>query len=152
MENTASCFDAFLATRLGPLERKVLNVVWRLRTATVREVRCNGKLWQTYTAIMTTMDRLHKKGLLNRIAEGRAFRYSVKFSPEEVECFEALKRVRKLLGSPYAALHLCRIVETIGTYDERLLDQLQSLIVEALAKAKSNSSCEDIPHRFASSR
>ena len=47
-------------------ELKVLDAVWTLGTATVREVVRDGKLWQTYPTIMTTMDRIFKKGLLSR--------------------------------------------------------------------------------------
>src|SRR5258705_13697102 len=66
---------------LGPLEKQVLQAVWARGTATVREVREDGRLWQTYPTIMTTMDRLFKKGLLDCVTEGRAFRYSAKYSP-----------------------------------------------------------------------
>jgi predicted transcriptional regulator len=48
----------------------VLDVVWLLGTATVREVVRDGKLWQTYPTIITTMNRLFKKGFLNRVPDG----------------------------------------------------------------------------------
>ena len=68
-------------------------------TATVREVLEDGTIWQTYTTIMTTMDRLFRKGLLVRVQEGKAFRYSARYSPEELERLAAMNGIRRLLGS-----------------------------------------------------
>src|SRR5215471_8191944 len=99
MEELLSFSDASLRSQLGPLERKVLDVVWALGTATVREVVRGGKLWQTYPTIMTTMDRLFKKGLLDRVPDGRAFRYSPRYSAEELETAEAIGGIQRLLGS-----------------------------------------------------
>ena len=128
MEELGSFSDTSLRSRLGPLEQKVLDAVWSLGTATVREVVRDGKLWQTYPTIMTTMDRLFKKGLLDRTAEGRAFRYSVRYSPEELDRVETMNGVRRLLGSQHASLHLSTLVEAVGAQDGRLLDELQSLV------------------------
>ena len=74
MEEQLAFSKISLRAQLGPLEQRVLDVVWSLGTATVREVVRDGRLWQTYPTIMTTMDRLFKKGLLTRVPEGRAFR------------------------------------------------------------------------------
>ena len=65
-----------LGTLLGPLESKVMKTVWSMprEKMTVREVY--GKMREeekvAYTTVMSTMDTLHKKGLLERkIAKGR---------------------------------------------------------------------------------
>lgn len=128
MEELLSFSDASLRAQLGPLEQKVLDAVWSLGTATVREVVRDGKLWQTYPTIMTTMDRLFKKGLLNRVPDGRAFRYSPRYSPEELERAEAIGGIRRLLGSRNVSLHLSYLVQAVGAQDGRLLDELQFLV------------------------
>jgi len=128
MEELISFSDASLRAQLGPLEQKVLNAVWSLGTATVREVVRDGKLWQTYPTIMTTMDRLFKKGLLNRVPDGRAFRYSPKYSLEELERAEAIGGIRRFLSSQNVSLHLSYLVQAVGAQDEGLLDELQSLV------------------------
>lgn len=127
-EISSSFFDNSLRARLGPLEQKVLDAVWLLGTATVRDIVRDGKLWQTYPTIMTTMDRLFKKGLLNRVPEGRAFRYSPRYTPEELEREEAISGIRRILDSQHASLHLSYLVEAVGAQDTRLLDELQSLV------------------------
>lgn len=128
MEELSSFSGTSLRSHLGLLEQKVLDIVWSLGTATVREVVRDGKLWQTYPTIMTTMDRLFKKGFFNRVPDGRAFRYSPKYSPEELERAEAFNAVQRLLGAGHASLHLSYLVEAVSAQDERLLDELQSLV------------------------
>jgi len=120
--------DTSLRARLGPLEQRVLDIIWALGAATVREVVRDGKLWQTYPTIMTTMDRLFKKGLLERVPEGRAFRYSPRYSPEELERVETIGGIQRLLASQHASLHLSYLVEAVGEQDGRLLDQLYSMV------------------------
>ena len=62
----------------------MLEALWTRGDATVRELvndHCEGL---AYTTLMTTLDRLFKKGLLTRKEEGRAFRYAPRFSREEL--------------------------------------------------------------------
>jgi predicted transcriptional regulator len=124
------------SARLGPLERKVLQAVWARGTATVREVREDDTIWQTYPTIMTTMDRLFKKGLLDRVPDGRAFRYSARYTPEELERVTAENGIQQLLHSEYASLHLSYLVEAVSTQDVKLLDELQSLVERQRAQLK----------------
>ena len=122
--------------QLGPLEREVLRAVWARGTATVREVREDGKIWQTYPTIMTTMGRLFKKRLLDRVPDGKAFRYSARYGPEELERIAAVNGLKKLLESEYASLHLSYLVEAVSAQDEKLLDELQSLVERQRAQLK----------------
>ncbi len=128
MDPLHSIFENTPAARLGPLERQIHHAVWARGTATVREVLEDGNIWQTYTTIMTTMDRLYRKGLLARVLEGKAFRYSARYSPEEMERVAAVNGIRQLLGSEYASLHLSYLVEAVSAQDEKLLEELQTLV------------------------
>jgi predicted transcriptional regulator len=128
MKDLPSLSESSQRARLGPLEQKVLDVVWSLGAATVRDVVRDGRLWQTYPTIMTTMDRLFKKGLLDRVPEGRAFRYSPRYSAEELERVEAIGGIQRLLASHQASLHLSYLVQAVGAQDERLLDELHSMV------------------------
>ena len=121
---------AFGSTQLlGPFERQLLREVWSRGTATVRELIELGDLHQAYTTVMTTMDRLYKKGLLEREIEGRAFRYSPRLTEEELRRGAALDGIRQLLGSGEASsLPLSYLVEALSEHDAQLLDELQILI------------------------
>ncbi len=136
MDSSDSIFENLLAAPLGPLERQVHRAVWTLGRATVREVIQDRTIWQTYSTILTTMDRLFRKGLLERVQEGKAFRYSARYSPEELERLAALRELRHLLRSEHASLHLSYFVEAVGEHDEKLLDQLLALVERQRAELR----------------
>jgi predicted transcriptional regulator len=118
-------------SRLGPLEQQLLSALWKRGSATVRELLDAGNFKLAYTTVMTTLDRLYKKQLLNRAAEGRAFRYSPRYTREELEKAAVGETVRQLLSSGAAAsLPLSYLVEAVSEHDARLLDDLQRLLDE----------------------
>jgi predicted transcriptional regulator len=125
-------------TQLGPLEQQLLSALWLRGSATVREVLEAGDLKLAYTTVMTTLDRLYKKQLLSRVAEGRAFRYSPRYTQEELEKAAVGETVRQLLGSgATAALPLSYLVEAVSEHDARLLDDLQRLLEEKRRELRS---------------
>ncbi|MGH3682389.1 MAG: BlaI/MecI/CopY family transcriptional regulator [Natronosporangium sp.] len=72
--------------QLGELEAAVMDRLWTWdRPTRVREVvedlRPERNL--AYTTVMTVMDNLHRKGLLARERDGRAYRYRPAASREE---------------------------------------------------------------------
>ncbi|MER6974512.1 BlaI/MecI/CopY family transcriptional regulator [Nocardioides sp. NPDC057767] len=63
---------------LGELEAVVMEHLWSSDDAlTVREVlgRIDREPPLAYTTVLTVMDNLHRKGFLERVKAGRAFRY-----------------------------------------------------------------------------
>jgi BlaI family transcriptional regulator, penicillinase repressor len=124
---------------LGPFEQQLLRELWSRGTGTVREVLDGGKIHQAYTTVMTTMDRLYKKGLLDRVPEGRAFRYSPRVTPEDLRRSAAKSGIRDWLASVDAGvLPLSYLVDTLGTHDAQLLDELQILIERKRRELKAN--------------
>jgi len=118
-----------LTSHLGPFEQQLLLKFWRHGSATVRELLEDGEIHQAYTTVMTTADRLHKKGLLDRVTEGRAFRYSPRHTPEELQRFTAIDSIRQLLGAgDPSSLALSYLVEALSNHDAQLLDDLQLLV------------------------
>jgi predicted transcriptional regulator len=115
--------------QLGPLERQLLTALWTRGSSTVREILEVGDIKLAYTTVMTTLDRLYKKQLLNRVAEGRAFRYSPRYTQEELEKAAVGETIKQLLGSG-AALPLSYLVEAVSEHDASLLDDLQRLLDE----------------------
>jgi predicted transcriptional regulator len=129
MTKVFSIFGPSSRPQLGPFEQQVLQKLWSQGSATVRELLADGKIHQAYTTVMTTMDRLYKKGLLVRVAEGRAFRYTPRHTPEELQRVTALESIRQLLGSGDASsLPLSYLVEAVSSHDAQLLDELQLLV------------------------
>jgi predicted transcriptional regulator len=126
------------STQLGPLEQELLSALWMRGSATVREMIDAGGINLAYTTVMTTLDRLYKKQLLNRTAEGRAFRYSPRYTQEELEKAAVGETIRQLLGSgEAAALPLSYLVEAVSEHDAGLLDDLQRLLDEKRRELRS---------------
>ena len=129
MTTKFSIFAPQSTPQLGPFEQQLLRELWSRGSATVREMVDDTGIHQAYTTVMTTMDRLFKKGVLDRVAEGRAFRYSPRLSSEELQRGRALDGIRQLLGSnDTSALPLSYLVEALSAHDAQLLDELQLLI------------------------
>ena len=115
---------------LGPLEVRVMDLAWSTTgDFSVRDAAEQlGSL--AYTTVMTTLDRLFKKGLLNRRMHERAFLYSARYSRAELEQRQAGSLVSGLLSSAHSspeALISC-LVDAVGQYDESLLDELERRI------------------------
>lgn len=125
--------------RLGPLERKILEAVWSRdgKSLTVRELLADGKISLAYTTVMTTLDRLFKKGLLQRTEEGRAFRYSAQCAPTEISRLVAVAGMRRWIESSQpSSLPLSYFVEAITSHDARLLDELRVLVEQKRQELK----------------
>jgi BlaI family penicillinase repressor len=116
--------------RLGPLEQRLMDALWQRGHATVREVQESGCCPElAYTTLMTTLDRLYKKGLLTREAEGRAFRYSPTMSREQMNRHAASEAFRHMLAaSEVPSLPLSYLVEIVGEQDQQLLEDLRDLV------------------------
>jgi predicted transcriptional regulator len=119
----------FAPRRLGPLEQRTLDRLWARGSATVRELVQDDAEDLAYTTLMTTLDRLYKKGVLTRTEDGRAFRYAPRLSREELHREAAGEAFRELLdASPAASLPLSSLVEVLGERDAKLLDDLGELV------------------------
>lgn len=106
-----------------------MNVVWRRAPATAREVcdQLKGPKARAYTTIMTTMDRLHRKGVLRREKDGIAWRYAPVLDRAEHERALAESAARGLLSS-HGETGLAAFVDAAARLDGSLLGRLKELI------------------------
>lgn len=121
-----------LRAALGRLEREVMDILWTGRPLTVRDVQSELGRAVAYTTVMTTLDRLYKKGFIDRAREGRAFVYTAARTRAEVEAAVASGLVRGLLvhGSGASGPLLSHLVDVVGDRDDALLDELEALVRE----------------------
>ena len=98
---------------LGALEREVMALAWDRPEVSVRDVCDRLGTGVAYTTVMTTMDRLFKKGLLARRKAGRAFVYRAAATRHELE--------NAVLSS---------LVDVVSERDRALLDELERLVRE----------------------
>jgi predicted transcriptional regulator len=119
-----------LADILGPLETEVMGVVWEQGEATVREVHETLRRLRpvAYTTVMTTMGRLAEKGLLRRMEDQPAYRYSPLVSRAEYERSTVKSVVDWLMShfrDPAVAYFLDKVEE-----DGRVITSLKQAIEE----------------------
>src|ERR1700691_2179336 len=79
---------------LAPLELDCMNTLWPIGHGTVREIRdwLAARRPRAYTTIMTIMDRLARKGIVERAKFGRAYIYRPRLTAEEARA-QALGQV-----------------------------------------------------------
>ncbi len=124
---------------LGKLEAVVMQEVWQLGEASVRQVyeRLKDK-GLAYTTVMTVMSRLASKKILAKEMQGNAFIYKPCFSAEEVNSalVKELSKSFKGLSAP-ALLHFIDNYQT----DYDTLQKLEELL--AAKKAQLKEQCPE---------
>jgi len=115
---------------LGTLEFELMEILWSNGQSSVRDVVSKLSRPLAYTTVMTTLDRLFKKGLLDRHKSDRAFVYSPSFSHQEWERRRAGNLVAGFLSGPNPSreLLLSCFLDAVGEHDATLLDDLEKKI------------------------
>jgi predicted transcriptional regulator len=115
---------------LGHLELRVMEILWAHGESSVHDVVQRLGRPLAYTTVMTTLDRLFKKGLLDRYKSERAFVYTARLSSHEWERQRAGDLVAGFLAGPQPSrdLLLSSLVDAVGHYDAVLLDALEEKI------------------------
>jgi predicted transcriptional regulator len=115
---------------LGPLEISVLEILWTAGECNVHQVSRSLKRPLAYTTVMTTLDRLYKKGWLERRKSERAYLYIARQSRQEWEHQAAREFVAGYLVRPHPAgeLLISCLVDAVGQQNEKLLDELEKKI------------------------
>lgn len=122
---------------LGELECAVLEHVWTLGEATVHEVVARMDRPLAYTTIMTTLDRLYRKGLLVRLKKGRAFVYGPACSKRDVQREIARELVNEISADPLHSKDflLSFLIESVDPKDAEVLAKLEAAIREKRRQA-----------------
>ena len=98
---------------LGVLEREVMDAVWTAGKVTVRDTQSLLPRRVAYTTVMTTLDRLFKKGLVVRSRAGKAFVYCAAQTRHQAE-----------------TAILSNLVDAVSSHDDAadLLDALEQMV------------------------
>lgn len=123
-----------LESLLGPLEQDVMDVVWRLRDATVRDVHAELAMSReiAYTTVMTTMARLARKGILARDTADLAHRYRPVVS-RDTYAQGAVGDVLTWLLERYPEPAVAYLADVVDGIDDLTLEELR----EAVARRRS---------------
>jgi predicted transcriptional regulator len=114
---------------LGHLEACVMEVMWQRGESNVRDVAEKLDRPLAYTTVMTTLDRLYKKGLLERRKSERAFLYSPRLSRRDWQRERAGELVAGFLAGPRQSgeVLISCFLDEVGR-DTTLLDELERKI------------------------
>jgi BlaI family penicillinase repressor len=91
---------------LAPLELDCMNTLWPVGQATVREIRdlLAARRPRAYTTIMTIMDRLARKGVVERVKTGRAYVYRPRLTADEARSQAVGQVLENFFGGSKEAL------------------------------------------------
>lgn len=106
----------------GMLEDEVLAVLWAGgRPMTPAEVQFDLGDRLAYTTVMSTLARLHRKGLVTRESSGKSYAYT----PTVDEAAHTAQAMNELLSRRHDhAGVLARFVSSLSAEDEELLQRL----------------------------
>jgi len=115
---------------LGELESAVMETLWTESQQTVSEVeeRLRNKREIAHTTVLTTLDRMYRKGYLTREKQAKAFVYAPRYTREEFERMLAQEVLGALIGQ-FTEPALSTFVDLIGD-DPGTLDRLEAKIRE----------------------
>jgi predicted transcriptional regulator len=115
---------------MGRLESTVMEILWTFGRSNVHDVVARLDRPLAYTTVMTTLDRLYKKGLLDRQKVERAFVYTPRFSKSQWERKRAGDFLAEFLAGPAPSgdLLISCLVDAVGERDASLLDELERKI------------------------
>ena len=115
---------------LGELESAVMEILWSKSEQTVIDVeeRLRQKRDIAHTTVLTTLDRMYRKGYLTREKQAKAFVYSPQYTRNEFERMMTQEVLGALIDHS-AETAVSTFVDLIGN-DPGALDQLEAKIRE----------------------
>jgi len=127
---------------LAPLELDCMTALWLLGEGTVREIRetLAPRRPRAYTTIMTIMDRLTRKGIVERQRTGRAWRYRANLSKEDARTHAVAQVVENFFGGSAEAL--LRQMAAALPSTVRLRDSAGASVADALETSGSGMHAE----------
>ena len=115
---------------LGPLGRRVMDHLWRRGDSTVAEVvealNATSTRPLAYTTVMTILARLHERGYVARVREGRHFRYTAAFDESSLPIEAGRRELRELIAR-HGALTLAGFAADLAGQDSTLMESLRAL-------------------------
>ena len=119
---------------LGDLEMEVMEMIWKLKTASVRQVlfELEKKKKIAYTTIMTVMSRLHEKGILKRTMDKSGAFIYLPAKDKQSFMAKASEKIIKGFLKEYGDVAVAQFVDVIETLDteqsKAWKDKLKQLI------------------------
>lgn len=119
-----------------PLESKILSVLWKHPSATVREVNSalDDRKQRAYTTVLTSLQVMERKGLVSRERVGQTDHWTAAVEEAAVARPMLKELVKRMLGDR-RGLALQYLLEDEAVSEEEL-DELQSMIDAARKRSR----------------
>lgn len=114
---------------MGKLEYKVFDAVCKLGKASVRDILDLVGSGYAYTTVMTTCDRLAKKGILARFKDGNKYLYSPIADRSDMDSQATCKVLESVMGSLTEPV-MAGFLDMLEKTDSTKLDMLERMIKE----------------------
>lgn len=112
---------------LGPLEAEILNIIWELTSATVKDVHerilADPNRELAYTSVATVLRRLTEKGWLKCDKKGRTFYWQPMVSRQQAQVIEAHEKLHRFL----AVGNLDVVAAFADSLDSASVEQLEAI-------------------------
>lgn len=113
----------------GPLEAKIMNILWDSSPKTIKDVQ--GKLEQeksvNFNTVMTVMNRLVEKGILQKKTEGRLTHFWPVLSRDEFLETQSKELTHELMEE-FGPLVVNHMLDALEEVDMGLLEKLEMKI------------------------
>lgn len=127
-----------LSRFFGPLEAKIIELLWEEREMSIKEVqqRLEAEKTVNFNTVMTVMKRLVEKGVLEKRMRGRTSLFKPIQSRNEFFEAQSRKLTENLLDE-FGGVAITHMLDSISDVDETLIDKLEQKIKQ-LKKDKSS--------------
>jgi predicted transcriptional regulator len=117
-----------IARELGPAQAEIMHVVWRMQGATVPEIHAEITRKRpdvAYTTVLTLVQRLYARDLLEREPEGRTFRYRATRSRDELLAVWSDELIDRLIDD-YGQIAIARLDDRLQLLDAERRKKLRA--------------------------
>ncbi|MBD7908805.1 BlaI/MecI/CopY family transcriptional regulator [Sporosarcina gallistercoris] len=115
----------------GPLEAKILDVLWNDGERTIKEVQqvLEKEKPTNFNTVMTVMNRLTEKGILQKRPEGRSSLYKPVTSRTEFLNTQSKEMTNELMEE-FGSVVVSHMLDALEDVDDDLVAQLEKKIKE----------------------
>jgi predicted transcriptional regulator len=117
-----------IARELGPAQAEIMHVIWRMQGATVPEIHAEITRQRpdvAYTTVLTLVQRLYARDLLEREPEGRTFRYRATRSRDELLALWSDELIDRLIDD-YGPIAIARLDDRLQLLDAERRERLRA--------------------------
>lgn len=110
----------------GPLEAKIMDILWEGKEKSIKEVQqiIEKEKSINFNTVMTVMNRLLEKNLLEKRVEGRTSLYKpIKTKEEFIE--EQSKKLTENLLDEFGGVVVNHMLDSLTDVDQKLLEKLE---------------------------